>query len=148
MKTAPGNRVVVGSSPGQETGTRLILVSLLAYNSGKETGTRLSLVALLAFNLIRGVIAEAARGRDVHRRELSFNRARQTVRAVEQTHVYERNQIVADFPVPPSLIVQKRPDADSPYSAFPASPRSTRSKPPIDGRPSNCSQTGAATTRL
>ena len=30
---------------------------------------------LLAYNLIRGVMAEAARGRDVQPRELSFNRA-------------------------------------------------------------------------
>ena len=29
---------------------------------------------LLAYNLIRGVMAEAARGRDVQPRELSFNR--------------------------------------------------------------------------
>jgi hypothetical protein len=42
---------------------------------------------LLAYNLIRGVIAEAARGRDVQLRELSFNEARQTIRAFEETHL-------------------------------------------------------------
>ena len=44
---------------------------------------------LLAYNLIRGVMAEAARGRDMQPRELSFNGARQTVRAFEETHLYE-----------------------------------------------------------
>jgi Transposase DDE domain len=42
----------------------------------KEVGMQ-----LLAYNLIRGVMAEAARGCDVQPRELSFNGARQTVRA-------------------------------------------------------------------
>ena len=46
---------------------------------------------LLAYNLIRGVMAEAARGRDIVPRELSFNGARQTVRAFEETHLYEPN---------------------------------------------------------
>jgi hypothetical protein len=63
---------------------------------------------LLAYNLIRGVIAEAARGRDVQPRELSFNGARQTVRAFEQTHLYEPKQIAADFPILLDLIIQKR----------------------------------------
>jgi hypothetical protein len=44
---------------------------------------------LLAYNLIRGVMAEAARGRDAQPRELSFNGARQTIRAFEETHLYE-----------------------------------------------------------
>jgi Transposase DDE domain len=63
---------------------------------------------LLAYNLIRGVTAEAARGRDVQPRELSFNGARQTIRAFEQTHLYEPKQIAADFPLLLDLIVQKR----------------------------------------
>jgi hypothetical protein len=63
---------------------------------------------LLAYNLIRGVMAEAARGRDVQPRELSFNGARQTVRAFEQTHLYEPKQIAADFPCLLELISQKR----------------------------------------
>jgi hypothetical protein len=44
---------------------------------------------LLAYNLIRGVMAEAARGRESHPRELSFDGARQTIRAFEETHLYE-----------------------------------------------------------
>ena len=63
---------------------------------------------LLAYNLIRGVMAEAARGRDIQPRELSFNGARQTVRAFEETHLYEPKQIAADFPVLLHLISQKR----------------------------------------
>ena len=59
---------------------------------------------LLAYNLIRGVMAEAARGRDVQPRELSFNGARQTVRAFEETHLYEPKQIAADFPLLLDLI--------------------------------------------
>jgi hypothetical protein len=63
---------------------------------------------LLAYNLIRGVMAEAARGRDIQPRELSFNGARQTVRAFEETCLYEPNQIAADFPLLLHLISQKR----------------------------------------
>jgi Transposase DDE domain len=63
---------------------------------------------LLAYNLIRGVMAEAARGRDMQPRELSFNGARQTVRAFEQTHLYEPKKIAADFPLLLDLISQKR----------------------------------------
>lgn len=63
---------------------------------------------LLAYNLIRGVMAEAARGRDVLPRELSFNGARQTVRAFEEPHLYEPTEIAADFPRLLDLISQKR----------------------------------------
>jgi Transposase DDE domain len=63
---------------------------------------------LLAYNLIRGVMAEAARGRDVQPRELSFNGARQTVRAFEETCLYEPKEIAADFPLLLHLISQKR----------------------------------------
>ncbi len=63
---------------------------------------------LLAYNLIRGVMAEAARGRDMLPRELSFNGARQTVRAFEETHLYEPTEIAADFPLLLELISQKR----------------------------------------
>ena len=63
---------------------------------------------LLAYNLIRGVMAEAARGRDMQPRELSFNGARQTVRAFEETNLYEPNDIAADFPLLLHLISQKR----------------------------------------
>jgi hypothetical protein len=63
---------------------------------------------LLAYNLIRGVMAEAARGRDIQPRELSFNGARQTVRAFEETHLYQPKEIAADFPLLLDLISQKR----------------------------------------
>jgi hypothetical protein len=63
---------------------------------------------LLAYNLIRGVMAEAARGRDILPRELSFNGARQTVRAFEETRLYEPKAIAADFPLLLDLISQKR----------------------------------------
>jgi hypothetical protein len=63
---------------------------------------------LLAYNLIRGVMAEAARGRDVKPRELSFNGARQTVRAFEEVHLYNPQQIAADFPRLLDLVIQKR----------------------------------------
>jgi len=63
---------------------------------------------LLAYNLIRGVMAETARGRDFVPRELSFNGARQTVRAFEETHLYEPKAIAADFPLLLNLISQKR----------------------------------------
>jgi hypothetical protein len=69
----------------------------------KEVG-----VHLLAYNLIRGVMAEAARGRDMQPRELSFNGARQTIRAFEETHLYEPGAIAADFPRLLNLISQKR----------------------------------------
>jgi hypothetical protein len=72
----------------------------------------------LAYNLMRGVMAEAARGRDVQPRELSFNGARQTVRAFEEIHLYEPEQIAADFPLLLNLIIQKRvgdrPDRNEP----------------------------------
>ncbi len=63
---------------------------------------------LLAYNLIRGVMAEAARGRDVQPRELSFNGARQTIRAFEEIHLYEPRQIAADIPLLLDLVVQNR----------------------------------------
>jgi Transposase DDE domain len=63
---------------------------------------------LLAYNLIRGIMAEAARGRDVQPRELSFNGARQTVRAFEEAHLYDPRQIAADSPRLLHLIIQKR----------------------------------------
>jgi putative transposase len=63
---------------------------------------------LLAYNLIRGVMAEAARGRDMQPRELSFNGARQTIRAFEETHLYDPRQISVDFPRLLKLISQKR----------------------------------------
>jgi hypothetical protein len=63
---------------------------------------------VLVYNLIRGVMAEAARGRDVQPRELSFNGARQTIRAFEGTDLYKPQKIAADFPLLLHLISQKR----------------------------------------
>ena len=62
----------------------------------------------LAYNLIRGMMAEAARGRDVQPRELSFNGARQTIRAFEASHLYHPKKIAADLPLLLDLIIQKR----------------------------------------
>jgi Transposase DDE domain len=62
----------------------------------------------LAYNLIRGIMAEAARGSDVQPRELSFNGARQTIRAFEQANLYQPSQIAADLPRLLDLIIQKR----------------------------------------
>jgi hypothetical protein len=67
----------------------------------KDVGTH-----LLAYNLIRGVMAEAARGRDIQPRELSFNGARQTVRAFEEIHLYEPQATAAEFPQLLDLISQ------------------------------------------
>jgi hypothetical protein len=63
---------------------------------------------LLAYNLIRGVMAEAARDYKLQPRELSFNGARQTVRAFEESHLYEPIEIATDFPLLLNLISQKR----------------------------------------
>jgi Transposase DDE domain len=63
---------------------------------------------LLAYNLIRGVMAEAARGSDMQPREISFNGARQTVRAFEEIHLYAPARIAADLPRLLGLIRQKR----------------------------------------
>ncbi len=63
---------------------------------------------LLAYNLIRGVMAEAARGRDVQPRELSFNSAGRPFAAFEEIHLYEPRQIAADIPLLLDLVVQNR----------------------------------------
>ena len=44
---------------------------------------------LLAYNLIRGVMAEAARGRDMLAARAELQWGAQTVRAFEETHLYE-----------------------------------------------------------
>jgi hypothetical protein len=80
---------------------------------------------LLAYNLIRGVMAEAARGRDISPRELSFNGARQTVRSFEEVHLYEPTVIAADFPLLLDLIRQKRV-GDRPHRC---EPRAVKRRP-------------------
>jgi hypothetical protein len=63
---------------------------------------------LLAYNLIRGIMAEAARAENVKPRTLSFKGSLHTVRAFEQTHLYDPAQIEADLPRLLSLIGKKR----------------------------------------
>ena len=63
---------------------------------------------LLAYNLIRGIMAEAARAENVKPRTLSFKGSLHTVRAFEQTHLYDPARIEADLPRLLSLIGKKR----------------------------------------
>ncbi len=63
---------------------------------------------LLAYNLIRGIMAEAARAENVKPRTLSFKGSLHTVRAFEQTHLYDPARIEGDLPRLLSLIGKKR----------------------------------------
>jgi hypothetical protein len=63
---------------------------------------------LLAYNLIRGMMAEAARGGDVKPRGLSFMGALHTVRSFEEVHLYDPVRIEADLPRLLELIRKKR----------------------------------------
>lgn len=65
-------------------------------------------VHLLAYNLIRGLMAEAARGAEVPPRRLSFRRAWHEVRSFEQGHLYDPARIAADLPRLAELIGRKR----------------------------------------
>ncbi len=65
-------------------------------------------IHLLAYNLIRGIMAEAARGGGVKPRTLSFKGALHTVRAFEAGHLYDPTRIAADLPRLLGLIVKKR----------------------------------------
>lgn len=73
---------------------------------------------LLAYNLIRGLMAEAARDDDVDPRALSFVGAVHTVRAFEESHLYDPARIEADLPRLLELIGEKcladRPDRYEP----------------------------------
>jgi hypothetical protein len=62
----------------------------------------------LAYNLIRGTMAEAARVEQIEPRRLSFKGALHTVRAFEESHLYEARRIAADLPRLAQLIGQKR----------------------------------------
>jgi Transposase DDE domain len=62
----------------------------------------------LAYNLIRGTMAEAARVERIEPRRLSFKGALHTVRAFEESHLYEASRIEADLPRLVELIGQKR----------------------------------------
>ena len=65
-------------------------------------------VHLLAYNLIRGIMAEAARIEKVKPRRLSFTGALHTVRAFEESHLYDPTQIAADLPRLLELVGKKR----------------------------------------
>jgi putative transposase len=63
---------------------------------------------LLAYNLIRGVMAEAARGGGIKPRRLSFKGSLHTVREFEASHLYDPDRIERDLPRLVSLIGRKR----------------------------------------
>jgi Transposase DDE domain len=63
---------------------------------------------LLAYNLIRGIMAEAARAREIKPRTISFTGSLHTVRAFEASHLYDPVRIEADLPRLLGLIGQKR----------------------------------------
>jgi hypothetical protein len=62
----------------------------------------------LAYNLIRGIMAEAARAEKVQPRRLSFQGALHTIRAFEESHLYETARIQSDLPKLIELIGKKR----------------------------------------
>jgi Transposase DDE domain len=62
----------------------------------------------LAYNLIRGTMAEAARVEQIEPRKLSFKGALHTIRAFEESHLYEATRMAADLPRLAELIGQKR----------------------------------------
>jgi Transposase DDE domain len=63
---------------------------------------------LLAYNLIRGVMAEAARGAGIKPRAVSFKGAQHTVREFEAVHLYDPERIERDLPRLVSLIGKRR----------------------------------------
>jgi hypothetical protein len=63
---------------------------------------------LLAYNLIRGIMAEAARGEGIKPRSVSFKGAQHTVREFEAVHLYDPERIERDLPRLVSLIGRKR----------------------------------------
>lgn len=63
---------------------------------------------LLAYDLIRGVMAEAARGEGIPPRAVSFKGAQHTVREFEAVHLYDPERIERDLPRLVSLIGKKR----------------------------------------
>jgi hypothetical protein len=62
----------------------------------------------LAYNLIRGTMAEAARVEQIEPRRLSFKGALHTIRAFEESHLYEATRIAAELPKLMELIGKKR----------------------------------------
>jgi Transposase DDE domain len=62
----------------------------------------------LAYNLIRGIMAEAARVAEIKPRTISFMGSVHTIRAFEQSHLYDPARILADLPILLKLIGAKR----------------------------------------
>jgi hypothetical protein len=62
----------------------------------------------LAYNLIRGIMAEAARAKEIKPRTISFTGSLHTVRAFEASHLYDPVRIETDLPRLLELIGQKR----------------------------------------
>jgi len=65
-------------------------------------------IHLLAYNLIRGIMAEAARAREIKPRTISFTGSLHTVRAFEASHLYDPVRIETDLPRLLELIGKKR----------------------------------------
>jgi putative transposase len=63
---------------------------------------------LVAYNLIRGIMAEAAQASEIKPRTISFTGSVHTIRAFEESHLYDPARIVADLPRLLELIGQKR----------------------------------------
>ncbi len=63
---------------------------------------------LLAYNLIRGIMAEAAWAKQIKPRTISFTGSVHTIRAFEESHLYDPVRIEADLPRLLELIGQKR----------------------------------------
>lgn len=63
---------------------------------------------LLGYNLIRGLMAEAARGHAITPRTLSFTGSLHTVRAFEAARLYDPSRIRSDLPRLRELIARKR----------------------------------------
>jgi hypothetical protein len=63
---------------------------------------------LLAYNLIRGIMAEAARASEIKPRTISFTGSVHTIRAFEESYLYDPGRIVADLPRLLELIGKKR----------------------------------------
>jgi putative transposase len=77
---------------------------------------------LLAYNLIRGIMAEAARAKEIKPRTISFTGSLHTVRAFEASHLYDPERIEADLPRLLELIGKKRVGAASSEASSEAIP--------------------------
>ena len=80
---------------------------------------------LLAYHLIRGIMAEAARAKQIEPRTISFTGSLHTVREFEASHLYDPVRIEADLPRLLELIGKKRVG----NHAGPVRPRSVKRRP-------------------